>query len=439
MKKITTIILAAGKSTRFISSKSKVFHDLAGKPIIDYVFSIAKKISKNDIVIVCNKKNINDFRKNYKNIKFSIQNKLNGTAGAVISAKKHIKKTNDVLILCADVPLVKIKSIKKLINQYRFSKSSGSMIAFNTLNPFGYGRVETKGNKVIRVTEETNASKSVKNISLCNSGIMLCNYDFLFLNITSISNKNIKKEKFLTDLFEKAENKNKHFKFSMCSEEELQGINTLEDLLKAEMTIHKNALKSLIKKGVRFIKPDSISLSFDTVIGKDSVIEPFVVIKKGVKIGKNVIIKSHSVLENCIIGDESSIGPSARIRPNTKIGKKVKIGNYVEIKNSVIGESSSISHLSYIGDANLGKKVNVGAGTITCNYDGKNKHRTNIRDNVFIGSNASLVAPLTINNNSIIGAGSVVTKNIPKNSLVIERSPLKIIKKLEKGLKRLKK
>ena len=436
MKKITTIILAAGKSTRFGTSKSKVFHDLAGRPIIDYVVSIAKKISKNDIVIVCNKKNINDFRKSYKNIKLAIQNSLNGTAGAVLASKKYISKNNDLLILCADVPLVKINSINKMINQYQFSKNTGSMIAFNALNPFGYGRVETRGKKVLRVTEESNANKEIKNISLCNSGIMLCNYDFLFSNIKNISSKNIQKEKILTDLFEKATNKNRSFNFSMCSEEELQGINTLKDLLKAEMIVNQKILESLIKKGVRFIKPDSVSLSYDTIIGKDSVIEPYVVIKSGVKIGKNVIIKSHSVLENCTIGDECSIGPSARVRPNTKISKKTKIGNYVEIKNSIIGESSSVSHLSYIGDSNLGKNVNVGAGTVTCNYDGKNKHRTNIKDNVFIGSNSSLVAPITINSNSIIGAGSVVTKDIPKNSLVIERSPLKIIKNYKKRLKK---
>ena len=192
--------------------------------------------------------------------------------------------------------------------------------------------------------------------------------------------------------------------------------------------------KKLMKKGVTILQPESVRVSYDTKIGKDSIIEPFVVIKKGVTLGKNVIVKSHSIIESCKVGAHSSIGPSARIRPGSIIGKKVKIGNFVEIKNSIIGDSTSISHLSYIGDSKLGKKVNIGAGTITCNYDGKKKNKTIIKDNVFIGSNTSLIAPITIKENSIIAAGSVITKNIPPNSLAIERSSLKIIKKNRKNL-----
>ena len=192
-------------------------------------------------------------------------------------------------------------------------------------------------------------------------------------------------------------------------------------------------LKSkLMNKGVTILQPDTVRVSYDTKIGKDSIIEPFVIIKKGVTLGNNIVVKSHSVIESCKVGNFSTIGPSARIRPKSIIGTKVKIGNFVEIKNSVIGNSTSISHLSYIGDSQLGKRVNIGAGTITCNFDGKNKNKTVIKDNVFIGSNTSLIAPITIKENAIIGAGSVITKNIPSNSLAIERYPLKIVKKYTK-------
>ncbi len=436
MKKITTIILAAGKSTRFNSIRSKIFHELAEQSLIDYVFSVANNISKNDIVMICNNDNIHFLKKKFNKCKIVLQPKPQGTADAVILAKKHVRKNNNVLVLFGDVPLVKEKSITKLVRNFNSLKQAGSMLAFNAKNPFGYGRVETNGKKVIRVTEELRATKKIKKITLCNSGIMLCSYNFLFTNIKKISNKNIKKEKYLTDLFEIAYQKNKSFGFSLCSEEELQGINTRQELINVDELMQKELKKKIVAKGVTILQPNTVRLSNDTRIGKDSVLEPFVVIKRGVTLGKNVIIKSHTVIENCKIGDNSSIGPFARIEPHSIIGKRVKIGNFVEIKNSTIGDSTSIKHLSYIGDSKLGKHVNIGAGTITCNYDGKNKNKTIIKDNVFVGSNVSLIAPLTIKENSTIGAGSVITKNIPSKSLAIERSPLKIVKKIKKPKKK---
>ena len=210
------------------------------------------------------------------------------------------------------------------------------------------------------------------------------------------------------------------------------GVNTIEDLINLETIFQKKIKEKIIRGGVILQKPESIHLSYDTMIKRGSNIEPFVFIKPGVSIKNNVNIKSHSILESCTINSFSSIGPSARIRPHTKIGKNVKIGNFVEVKNSIIGDSTSISHLSYIGDSELGKNINIGAGTITCNFDGKTKNKTTINDNVFVGSNCSLVAPITIGKNSTIGAGSVITKNIPNNHLAIERSEIKIFKKLRK-------
>jgi bifunctional UDP-N-acetylglucosamine pyrophosphorylase/glucosamine-1-phosphate N-acetyltransferase len=422
MKNITTIILAAGESNRILSKRSKIFHDISDRSLIDHVYSLAEKISSKDIVVVCNKKNYLFLNKKFKGAKIVIQKKINGTAEAVISADKNISKKNDVLILYGDVPLVKQSSIKRLIKNFYFSKKIGSLLVFNSENPLGYGRVEIENNCIKKITEEIQADRETKKISICNSGIMICNSKFLFDNINKISNNNLKKEKYLTDLFEIAYKRRNAFGYSFCSEKELLGVNNREDLIKVDLTMQEEIKKRLINKGVTILQPDTVRVSYDTKIGRDSIIEPFVVIKKGVTISKNVTIKSHSVIEGCFVGEDSSVGPSARIRPNSKISKNVKIGNYVEIKNSFIGESSSISHLSYIGDSFIGKKVNIGAGTITCNYDGKKKNKTIIKDNVFVGSNTSLIAPLTIGKNSNIGAGSVITKNVPPNTLAIERS-----------------
>ena len=431
MKKITTVILAAGNSSRFKYPKSKIFQDLAGLPIIDHVYLIANKISPNNVIFVCNKNNIEELKNKFLNAKFIIQSKQSGTADAIYCAKKYLKDLN-VLILFADAPLISLGSIKKLIKNFYKNNSRGSMIAFKAKNPHGYGRVKIQNNFVTSVVEELSASESERKINLCNSGVMLCSSKLLFNNIGKISNNNIKKEKYLPDIFSIFNNIDLNFSYVLGSEDEMLGINTIQDLIDLEKIFQKKIKDKIIKGGVILQKPESIHLSYDTVIKKGSNIEPFVFIKAGVSIKNNVNIKSHSILESCTINSFSSIGPSARIRPYTKIGKNVKIGNFVEVKNSIIGDSTSISHLSYIGDSKIGKNINIGAGTITCNYDGLRKNKTIINDNVFVGSNCSLVAPITIGKNSTIGAGSVITKNIPNNHLALERSEIQILRKLRK-------
>lgn len=431
MKKIITVILAAGSSSRFKHTKSKIFQDLGGISIIEHVFLIAKKISNQNVIFVCNNENIDELRFMFPKAKFVIQKKQGGTADAIYTAKRYLKNTN-VLVLFGDVPLITISSINKLIRNFYKNNTIGSMIAFKIKDPYGYGRVIIKKNFVISVIEELNASKYEKKIDLCNSGVMVCNSNLLFKNIHKISNKNIKKERYLPDIFNILYNDNKSFNYILASEEEMLGINTIENLVTLDKIFQKKIKSKIISNGVIIQQPESVRVSYDTVVKKGSIIEPFVIIKPGVVIHKNVIIKSHTVLEKCNIKNHSSIGPSARIRPNTKIGKNVKIGNFVEIKNSIIDDNTSISHLSYVGDSQIGKNVNIGAGTITCNYDGKNKNKTIIYDNVFIGSNSSLIAPLKIGENSTVGAGSVITKDIPSNHLAIERSEIKILKKLRK-------
>ena len=428
MKNITTVILAAGKSSRFKSNTSKIFQDLGGLSIIEHVYELAKKISKNRIVFVCNEDNINELKKKFIGCSFVIQKNQKGTADAILSAKKHLLN-NTVLILFGDVPLITYESIKKLINNFSKNKLSGSMIAFKTDKPFGYGRVKKQGNCVTSVVEELNASSKEKKINLCNSGVMLCNSNLLFAHISKISNKNTKKEKYLPDIINILHNVDKSFTYVLGREDEMLGVNRIKDLIEIDKIFQKKIKDRMLNNGVVILEPDTVRLSFDTIVKRGVTIEPFVSIKRGVTIEANVIIKSHSVIESCTIGKNSLIGPYARIRPNSKIGENVKIGNYVEVKNSRIGNNCSISHLSYVGDSSFGKNINVGAGTITCNYDGKKKHKTIVEDGAFIGSNSSLIAPIKIGKNSTIGAGSVITEDIPPNSTALERSKLKILKK----------
>ena len=429
MKKISFVILAAGKSRRMMSLKSKVLHELGDKVLLDYAWDIAVQNSTSDIFFVCSPQVKQYVNKNYKKAKTVIQKNQLGTAHAVECANKYISKNkHDVVVLFGDVPLIKNSTIKKLIKFIRKSKSIGTIVSFRSDKPFGYGRIISENQYVKSVVEESDTNYEQKKINLCNSGILICDSKYLFETIKKISNKNNQKERFLTDICKIAYNEKKPFSYINCDEIEVLGVNSHLQLTSLEEKFQNIYKNKLIKNGVHLIRPETITISHDTKIAKNVVIEPNTIIKSGVKIADSTKILGGSYLENCKIGKKCKVGPYARIRPNTILNDYVKVGNYVEIKNSKIGKFSSIAHLSYIGDAEIGNNVNIGAGTITCNYDGTKKNRTIIKKNVFIGSNCSLIAPLKIKQNSIIGAGSVVDKDVPPNSLALERSKL-VLKK----------
>ena len=423
MKNITTVILAAGKSTRFISKKSKLTQELAGLPIVSHVYNTAKKISGKNIIVVCNKENHNELSSLLKNCKFVIQKNQKGTADAIEAAKSSIK-TQNFIILFGDVPLISDNSLKRLIKN--FKNKVGSMIAFKSLKPHGYGRVILEKNKVVEVVEEIHTSKSEKLIELCNSGIMLVNKSIFFKLIKQIKFRKIKKERYLTDIFEIYFKQKIPFTFIQAEEEEMSGINTLLDFNKVDKLLQKRLVSKFLNNGVLIKKPETCYFSYDTKIQSKVIIEPNVTIRNKVSIKSGSIIKNFSDLEGILVKENCSIGPHARLRPNSTIGKNCKIGNYVEIKSSIIGNDTNISHLSYIGYSNVGSQVNIGAGCITCNYDGVKKNKTFIGNKAFIGSNSSLVAPVKIGNNVRIGAGSVINKDIPRNKLAVRRSKLKI-------------
>ncbi len=407
------------------SLKPKVLHEVANYPILFHVLSSIKKLNPKTVNLVISeelKKYQDEISFLFPEIKYSIQQEQKGTADAVKAVKK---KDGDItLILYADTPLIKVSTLKKLISEVK-ANSKLSILSMIANNPKSYGRVLTLGNnKVIKIVEDVDASKNEKKIKLCNSGVMAVDTKLLNQNIIKVKNENKKKEFYLTDLIELFNIQNLLVTHLQCEYEETLGINDRDDLQKVEKFFQRNLKEKIKSNGVSLLDPNSIYLSYDTKIGKDSVIYPNVYFGPKVNVGDNVKIKSFSHLEGTYINKNCEIGPFARIRPNTNIEEDVKVGNFVEIKHSKIKKNTKLSHLSYIGDATIGKNTNIGAGSITCNFDGLKKHKTIIGDNCFIGSNTSLIAPIEVKKNSIVGAGTVVKRNIESNSTVFRRSEL---------------
>ena len=332
-----------------------------------------------------------------------------------------------MLVLYGDNPLVEKKDLELI---YRKIKSSNLvLLGFKKSNNKSYGIIVSDKNRINEIVEFKEANKKQKKIDVCNSGIMA--FDFQSLNLVgNIDNKNKKKEYYLTDIVKLSRQSRLKINLVLAqNEKNAVGVNDQIELLEAEEIMQNRLRKKFIKQGVKFIDANTVYLSSDTKIGKNVIIEPFVVIGKKVKIGNSVVIKSFSHLENTIIKNKVEIGPYARLRPGSVLEDNSKVGNFVEIKKTKIGKGSKVNHLSYIGDAFLGQKVNIGAGTITCNYDGKNKYKTTIKDSAFIGSNSSLIAPVTIGKNSLVGAGSSISKNVKDNSLALTRAEQKNLRK----------
>ena len=419
MNNLEIVILAAGKGTRMNSSIPKVLHPLGGKPIIEHVLDTARSLKPKKIHLVLNKEIKNEFVHLKNKINLIIQKKQLGTGDAVNVAIKSFQKNSNILVLYGDVPLTHSSTLKKII---KFKKNEINILCFNKEEQNNYGKVVLGTNGLVNEIIEQKELKRKENFYLCNSGIFSIHSSLLQKLMPKINNKNMKKEYYLTDIFKMASNNDIKIKSVITSEKEVQGINDKKDLAMAENEFQENLRAKHLKAGVTMHDPSTVYLSEDTKIGKDVTIHPFVVIGKNVKILNGAEIYSFSHLEDCKIGRKTSIGPYARIRPGTQINEHAKVGNFVEVKNSIIDTNSKINHLSYVGDSIIGKNVNVGAGTITCNYDGKAKYKTVIKDNAFIGSNSSLVAPLEVGKNAYIGSGSTITKKVKQDSLAVERS-----------------
>ena len=419
-----SIILCAGNGSRMNSDCPKVLNTIAGKTMIQHVLETVQNVGIVNKIIVTNPSNDDHIRKNTDSdvgIKYVIQDIPLGTGHAVQIAKDSIPPdTGNILLLFGDVPLIDTNTLKEISKV--LENSDICIISFNKENPYGYGRVLTDSeNRVISIVEEADASVEIKSIKNCFSGLIAFKNVKILSLVDLLDNNNIQNEYYLTQIISLAAERKLKISNVVSDYKNFHGVNTQSDLALAENYMQDKLRKLAMDAGVKLTSPETTFMSSDTIFGKNIVIEPNVYIGLGVEIKDNVTIKAFSYIEGAVIESGATIGPFARIREKTIIGNGSKVGNFVEIKNSNISENVKISHLSYIGDTNIGNDTNIGAGTITCNYDGVSKHQTNIGSDVFVGSNTSLVAPLTIEDDSYIASGSVINKDVPSGSLAITR------------------
>jgi len=439
---LNIIILAAGKGRRMYSSLPKVMHKVGGSTMLEHVLIASKKLKPKTINVVINSKT-NDIKKSFKqyDVNWYIQLKQNGTADAVKTVLPHLANNEKVLVLYADTPLIDYKLLEKFIKY--MPKSDVKVLTVNLENPFGYGRIvreQAEEEIVAKIIEELEADHIQKNIKECNTGIIFSDSTTLKNLISKVDNKNSKKEYYLTDIVSIA-NKNNLLVVPLLAKESdsLLGVNDKIQLEKTEKIFQNNRRNYFLSQGVTMLDSQTVYFKGDVSIGEDVEIEQNVVFEGTVKIEDNVKIrantniknakissgteiKTFSIIEDSIIGSNCSIGPFARIRPNCKLEENVGIGNFVEVKATSIKKNTKANHLTYLGDTDIGENVNVGAGVITCNYDGVNKHKTIIKDNVFVGSDSQLIAPIVVEEGVTIAAGSTITDNSEKDSLLIARS-----------------
>jgi len=435
------IILAAGRGERMNSKLPKVLHKISDKIMLRHVVDTASKLKPFKIIVVVGRhyKDIKDSLKGGK-ILFAVQKEPRGTGDAVLKARAMLKGfKGTVLVMNGDAPLVTEQILDRFLRLHKKDKNNISFISFNASDPSAYGRVlrDARGN-VMSIVEEKDATEFQKKIREVNSGVYAIGSDVLDL-LRQIPLNKIKREYYLTDIIGIAGRKGLNVKaYCIGSEAEMMGVNTMSELLKAQHVFRQRFINKWIEKGVVFLNPESVFIYPEVVIGSGTTIYPDVFLEGKTKIGRGctiypnvriigsiindgVVIKDSTVIEGSLIKSKAVIGPFAHIRPGCEVGAGAKIGNFVELKKSMIGDRTKASHLSYLGDASIGRDVNIGAGTITCNYDGKEKHRTTIEDDVFVGSDTQFVAPVTVGKGAYVGAGSTITKNVPPKSLALSR------------------
>ncbi len=422
------IILAAGKGTRMKSDLPKVMHKLAGATLLAHVMKAAKAagVDRTAVVVgpgmddVAAAANALDAK-----AQSFLQAKQLGTADAVKAARTAFEAfTGDVLVLYGDTPLLSAETLKRV----RAELAGGAdlvVIGFEATHPTGYGRLlldERGGLAAIR--EEKDASDEERALTLCNSGIMAFRSAKILLDLLGrIGSENAKGEFYLTDAVALARGDRLEARIVLSNSEEVLGVNSRAELAEAEAAMQRRLRANAMANGATLVAPDTVFFSHDTRIGRDVVIEPNVVIGPGVVIEDGATLRGFCHIEGARIGSGAIVGPYARLRPGATLSEDAHVGNFVEIKQAEIGEGAKVNHLTYIGDASVGARTNIGAGTITCNYDGFAKHRTEIGEGAFIGSNSSLVAPVKIGDGAYIGSGSVISKDVSPNALALTRSP----------------
>jgi bifunctional UDP-N-acetylglucosamine pyrophosphorylase/glucosamine-1-phosphate N-acetyltransferase len=461
---VATIILAGGKGTRMKSEVVKVLHPILGLPMLSYPIALSLDGVKAEKTIVVVGYQADQIKERFRNpqIQFAVQEEQLGTGHAALQAIPFLKTfTGTALILCGDVPLVKADTLRTLIGAFEETHSLLSVLTTFVENPFGYGRI-LRGPEgwLEKIVEEKDASEKERTIREINTGIYCVKVPFLIEGLREIGKDNAQGEYYLTDLVEIARKKGLRCSAHVVSDPvEVMGINTRVDLAMANEVLRLAKLRDMMLSGVTMVDPKTTYVDQTVEVGKDTMLYPNCHLQGRTKIGERCIIEPNSTVSDSIVGNDvtirsnsviteskieegASIGPFSHLRPFSEVKTKAKIGNFVEVKKSIIGKGSKANHLTYIGDSTVGEDVNIGAGTITCNYDGIEKHLTIIGDRVFVGSNVELVAPVKVGNGSTIGAGSTITKDVPKGALAISRTKQKNIrgwsKKIEHRRKKMK-
>jgi len=435
------IVLAAGEGTRMRSALPKVLHAIAGRSLLAHVLrAVAEtKVTAAAVVVGPNQEAVAaEAERVLPGAQCVVQHERRGTAHAVLAARPALeRKADDILIVYGDTPLIRAATLNKL----RAPLAAGAavvVLGFWPADPSGYGRLVVDGDKLIAIREEADASEAEKAIGLCNGGIMALAGTHALSILDRIGDNNRKREFYLTDAVEIARSMKLDAAVVEAEEDDVRGINTKAQLAEAEAVLQQRLRKAALEAGVTMVAPETVFLSADTTFGKDVVIEPYVVFGDKVTVEDGAVIHAFSHLAGAHVGKKCSVGPFARLRPGTRLGEGARIGNFVEIKEAVIAAGAKANHLSYIGDASVGANANIGAGTITCNYDGTAKHHTTIGQDAFIGSNTALVAPVEIGDGAYVGSGSVITGNVPADALALARARQVVKEKWATRLRSLK-
>jgi bifunctional UDP-N-acetylglucosamine pyrophosphorylase / glucosamine-1-phosphate N-acetyltransferase len=445
MENVAALILAAGKGTRMKSGLVKVMHPLAGEPMIRWPVEAAREAGATRVVLVVGHQaeSVREAFAKDGGVSFAIQEEQLGTGHAVACAAPLLRDLRGpVLILCGDAPLVRPETLKGLLEHHTEREADVTVLTAHREDPYGYGRViKREGGRVLRIVEEKDATPEERQITEVNSGIYCADAEFLLDAVAGLSNENAQGEYYLTDIIMTAVERDKTcLSFPVPDAEEMMGINDRVQLAAAERLLRGRINERLMLNGVTMVDPAAAYIERGVTIAPDTVIHPNVhiagatrigarctlepgVMIRGCTIGDDVTVKAGSIMTDSRLHDHVVVGPMAHLRPGTELMARVKIGNFVETKKVVIGEGSKASHLTYLGDSEIGSNVNVGCGTITCNYDGVRKHKTVIGDGVFVGSDVQFVAPVVIGANSLIAAGTTVTRDVPPDSLAIARTP----------------
>jgi bifunctional UDP-N-acetylglucosamine pyrophosphorylase/glucosamine-1-phosphate N-acetyltransferase len=419
-----TIALAAGEGMRMRSSRPKVLHAIAGRSLLAHVLGAVDCAPGAAVAVVIGPDQeavAAEVGRLAPGAGIYVQSERRGTAHAVLAAREAIAKGfDDILVVYTDTPLIR----RETLGQLRGSIAEGAAVAalgFRAADPAGYGRLLIEAGTLVAIREDKDASPKEREIAFCNAGLMALDGKLALKILEAIDDRNTKREYYLSDAVKVARKLGLKTVALEAEEDEVRGINTRAQLAEAEAALQQRLRAAALEAGVTMVAPETVFLSADTVLGRDVIIEPHVVFGPGVVVEEEAVIHAFSHLAGAHVGKGASVGPFARLRPGTRIGAEAKIGNFVEVKASVIEAGAKANHLAYLGDSRVGEGANIGAGTITCNYDGFAKHRTDIGKGAFIGSNSALVAPVTIGDEAYVGSGSVITRDVPAGALALGR------------------